>query len=839
MSAYKTVINILLAVTLVTAAGVLPDTAWAQHEASRRGDRHPHAERSGHEGRVRGDSRNDGKAQEQSPLRHGAHPRHSRSAVQAAGEAAPGGAGGGRLTGTVIAGVVTDAETGEPLPAVNVIVKHTTVGVATDRNGRYRIDNAPVGSIQLVATMVGYRRQQRQLTLEDGERATADFALETTILELGAVVITGTSTPHIVEDMPVRTEVIPRKLIEQKHACNLAEALSFHTGVRVENNCQNCNFTQVRILGLDGKYTQILIDGDPVVSSLAGVYGLEHLPEEMVDQIEIVKGGGSSLYGGGAVAGVINVITRRPMTNQVRLQYRNSRIGTATDQNIGAVAETVFKKGTSGAYVFGSFRTRDPYDHNGDGFTELGRLRSEALGFKWYYNPFENSEVLATLHHIHEDRRGGNLLDRPVHEADVAEWVEHWRTGGTLRWSHRPTSTLDYRLFYSFSSMRRESYYGGRDGDTPEERLDALSYYGYTRNPMHIGGAQVNVSLRNHLLTAGAQHSSDHLEDRTAASSRYYLDHTYANTGVFLQDNLHFGDHKQLEFVAGVRADRHSEVEEWIFSPRLNAKYELIEDIVIRAAFTTGFKPPQTYDEDLHLEALANRQRIHRNAAGLKEERSWSVTAGTEYVGYLGEMATMLSLTGFVTQLTDAFSERFVGARGDALIWERINSDGARVQGVEADIGLRPTADLDIRAGVTWKRSRYDAPLEDFDTRVFLRTPDLTANLRLSWYTADDLNLYLLGMFYGSAKIPHEIVREGEDEPLLLLETSDSFVQLDAGVTYKLPLNNGLNMKLSAGVKNLLDAYQDDLDTGPNRDPAYVYGPSIPRTFHFGIETMF
>jgi len=82
-------------------------------------------------------------------------------------------------------------------------------------------------------------------------------------------------------------------------------------GVRVENNCQNCNFNQVRINGMEGKYSQILIDGLPIVSALAGVYVLEQIPANMIERLEVVKGGGSPLYGSNAVAGVVNVITKK------------------------------------------------------------------------------------------------------------------------------------------------------------------------------------------------------------------------------------------------------------------------------------------------------------------------------------------------------------------------------------------------------------------------------------------------------------------------------------------------------------------------------------------------
>jgi len=741
--------------------------------------------------------------------------------------------------GGVIKGKIIDSRSREPLFGVNVFIEHTTAGAATDMNGEYEISNAPAGEIRLVSSMMGYKRVQRTVFMSLNETLRVDFELESTILEMGAVVVTGTSTPHLIADMPVRTEVIPRRLIERKQASNLAEALSFHTGIQVENNCQNCNFTQVRILGLDGKYSQILIDGDPVVSSLASVYGLEHFPEEMVDQIEIVKGGGSSLYGGGAIAGVINMITRRPVTNQVRIKYRNNLIEGKPDRHLGAVAETVFGNGNSGAYIFGSFRDRAPYDHNNDGFSQLGEIRNETMGFKWYYQPFKNTELLTSFHRIHEERRGGNKFDLPPHEADIAEWIEHWRSGGTVRWSHHPSTAFDYRLYHSFSIINRKSYFGGLGGDTDQDRLDALAFYGKTDNPLHITGFQSNLRLGNHLLTGGFQHSVDRLKDETAAETAYYLDERIINTGLFIQDNVHFGSDDQIELVAGIRADRHSEINNWILSPRINGKFALGKGITMRAAYTTGFKPPQTYDEDLHICGVEGDQRIIRNSPDLKEERSYTVTGGVEYLGYLQEIPAMLSFTAFYTRLSDSFTERFVSKQDVTELWERVNSGGASVKGIELDLGIRPFIAFEVRAGMTLQESLFDDFQEDFETRHFLKTPDLTGNIRLFYSAGEKIDLYLHGQYLGKAKIPHEIPVEGQEDPLLLLKESDVFLQADVGMTIQLPLNQGINTKIHIGLKNLFNAYQKDLDFGRDRDPGYVYGPTLPRTVHLGIETAF
>lgn len=738
-----------------------------------------------------------------------------------------------------IEGKVVDAKTKEPLPGVNIMIEHTTIGAATNDKGYYFISRVPHGEIHITASMIGYRTEHKIINVKRDLSVTVDFELEQTSLEMGTIVVTGTATPHLVEDTPVRTEVIPRRIIEQKQACNLAEALSFHTGIRVENNCQNCNFSQVRILGLDGKYSQILIDGDPTVSSLASVYGLEHFPEEMIDQIEIVKGGGSSLYGGGAVAGVINMITRRPMMNRMCIKYLGNSIDGEMDQHVGAIAEMVNNEGTSGIYVFGSFRKRNPYDHNSDSFSELGELRNESMGFKWYYQPFKTGDLMVSFHRIHEERRGGNKFDVPVHQAEIAEWIEHWRSGGTVRWTQRPTPLFDYRFYYSFSDENRKSYYGGLAGDTDPDQLDALAFYGKTENPLNIGGFQVNYHLNGHLITMGAQYTHDKLKDQTAAETAYYIDKVYTNTGIFLQDNFHFGRDEQIEFVVGARLDKHSELNDWIFSPRINGKFNMGNGITVRSAFTTGFKPPQIYDEDLHLCGIEGDQRVIRNTSGLKEEHSYSITAGLEYMGLLNSMPIMFSLIGFKSRLNNGFTEKFVFKQGVIELWERVNSDGAQVKGVEWDLGIRPISGIEVRSGFTYKKSEYDNPNKDFGTKNFLRTPELTGNLSFYIDPIDRLSLTIYGDYIGEAYLPHEVAIEGQEDPELRLEKSDSFFQIDVILTNKIPLNNGMNAKFNLGIRNITNAYQDDLDKGPDRDPAYVYGPARPRTVYFGLEMAF
>ncbi|MBN2281694.1 MAG: TonB-dependent receptor [Candidatus Marinimicrobia bacterium] len=741
----------------------------------------------------------------------------------------------------LLMGTVKDSESNAPLVGVNVMVTNTTIGTATNLQGEFILPKVPAGPISLSISMMGYRTEKIDLRARPHHKNTVDILLTKTLLEMGSVVITGTGTPHLIEDAPVKTRLISRLNIEQRKAANAAEALDFQPGINVENDCQNCNFSQVRILGMDGKYSQVLIDGDPVISSLAGVYGLEHFPAEMLDRIEVIKGGGSSLYGGGAVAGVINMVTRRPVVEQARIKYNYGVTEkNNSDVHIGASSEIVGNSGKTGAYIFASLRNRDKYDRNGDSYSELGLLKNESMGFNWYYSPIREGEISTHFHRIHESRRGGNKFNRPYHEADIAEALEHWKWGGTVKWKHQVNALLDYNTFYSFATTDRKSYYGGLGGGTSRaDSLAALKAYGTTENPLQIAGMTANYKVGCHLITTGLQYSIDKVNDKSTSNAVYYIDETYTNIGYFLQDNMHFGEKEKMELVVGTRIDHHSELEKVIISPRLNLKYDINQVHTFRAGLSTGFKAPQTYDEDLHICGLEGDQKVIRNSSDLEEEKSYSYTAGLDYNGYIGRIGVLAGVTAYYTTVDGVFQEEFRRSENQIDVWERVNGSSANVKGIELELGIQPKSSIQLLGGFTYADGKYEEELADWGTKNFLRTPKISGTLGVNAKIFNNLGIFLQSKYMGRADVPHEILVEGQDEPLLLLEESQNFFQSDIILTCNLAFLKDINSKFSLGVKNIFNAYQENLDKGPERDPAFVYGPANPRIINFGLEVNF
>ena len=149
----------------------------------------------------------------------------------------------------------------------------------------------------------------------------------TDTIDLNQVVVTATQHASTRTEVPAVVGVVSHERLDAVSAVNLADGLRFETGVRVENTCQNCGANEVRINGLGGAYSQVLIDSRPINSALAGVYLLEQLPTTMIERVEVLRGGGSSLYGSNAIAGVINVITREPVGNMASVGNTTRLVG--------------------------------------------------------------------------------------------------------------------------------------------------------------------------------------------------------------------------------------------------------------------------------------------------------------------------------------------------------------------------------------------------------------------------------------------------------------------------------------------------------------------------------
>lgn len=642
---------------------------------------------------------------------------------------------------------------------------------------------------------------------------------QTDTTELTDMVVTGTRTEKSLKEVPVRTQVVSQDDIRILAAQTLADAVEFTSGVRIENNCQNCGFSQLRLLGLEGKYTQILQDGLPRMSSVAQVYGVEQIPARLIEQIEIVKGGGSALYGPGAVAGIVNVITHEPTESGVSLGATVEDIDGSASQSFTAASDYVSEDGRVRTTVFGQVDERDAYDRNDDGFSDVVERSMTSVGAKMRTYVGDNADLIIEYSRIDEYRRGGDQLDLPEFQVELAEGTDTTSDIGSVTWTQAPSESFDYTVAIGAVLLERDSYYGG--GMDPNA-------YGFTDSPLYTADLQFNHYKDNHTITWGAQAVREELEDVNPGYNRV-LDETYDSAGVYLQDDWAVSE--DVTLVIGGRIDDHSEIDDPIFSPRVAVKWAPQDDFTVRGAIGDGFRAPQVFDEDLHITIAGGEAQIIENSDDLKEESSRSYTLGGEWTPELNEgVFGLLEVTGFYTELKDAFDTEFVGNKGVADIFERINTGDAEVYGVEFNLGYQVVDSLELRLGWVFQSAEFDEPSGDFGSEKFERTPDNYGVITATYTPAERWTIFVGAKYTGEMEVPHYAGFIEEDR----LETTESFFTVDSSVSYALPFNEGL-LTATLGVKNLTDEFQSDLDEGPDRDAGYIYGPRFPRTVFASI----
>lgn len=744
---------------------------------------------------------------------------------------------GFRRTDANLFGHVIDKKTGEHLPYITVALKGTTIGTATDNTGHYFLKNLPEGRFTLVVKAVGYKPLEHAVELKKGNTQEINFEIEEDLVALDEVVVSANRNETSRRMAPTLVKVLDDKLFESRSAACLAEGLSFQPGVRVENNCQNCGSSQVRINGLDGPYTQLLIDSRPVFSALSGVYGLEQIPANMIERVEVMRGGGSALFGSSAIAGTINVITKEPQRNSAQASHNILMIGGSNSyDNVTSLnASIVTDDRTAGMYVFAQSRYRSGYDYDGDGFTELPKINSKMAGLRSFLKTGVYTRLTAEYHTIREFRRGGDSLSLPPHQVMIAEQLDHNINTGSVKFDYfSPNERHRLSVFSSIQHINRESYYGTGHN---------LNAYGNTRNLTSVSGVQYSGHFERFLfmpsdVTAGVEYSYDDIEDVIKGYRREFAQTTRV-TSAFLQNEW---KNERWSFLIGGRLDKHSMLNDPVFSPRVNLRFNPASNLNFRASYSAGFRAPQAYDEDLHIDMVGEgRLASIRNAEGLKKEKSHSLSLSGDLYHTFGKVQVNLLAEGFYTKLKDVFALHDLGEENGLLIRERYNGSGAEVLGLNLEGRAIFTRWLELQAGATVQRSHYSEPeawSEDETVapeKKMFRTPDYYGYFTTILNPTKRLSAWVSGTYTGKMVTPHLKGVIAKDVAV----TTPDFFDLELKVAYDFRLYKEAVLQLNAGVKNLFDAFQSDLDKGPDRDPAYVYGPSMPRSYFAGVKLSF
>ena len=729
-----------------------------------------------------------------------------------------------------LVGHVVDEKTGEHLPYVNVQVKGTNIGTVTDESGHYFMTNLPLGKQTIVFSYVGYENLELPVKIEENKTVELKAAIHEVSQLLNSVVVTANRYETKRQEAATIVNVLSPRLFETTAVACVADALNFQPGLRVENTCSNCGKTELRINGLQGQYTQILMDSRPVFSSMASVYGLEQVPSAMIDRIEVIRGGGSAMYGANAIAGVVNIITKEPVRNFVNISNTsmiNEKAGydIHTDLNASVMSEN--RK--IGAYIFASHRTRSPYDRDGDEFSEVPKLRSTTAGTRVFFKTSAYSKITASYHHTTDFRRGGNRFDYEPHQADIAEQLRHNIDAGQLAFDWFSADNRHFVSAYSaIQHIGRESYFGaGRD----------TAAYGRSKDLTSITGLQYRFSYpcgrAKGDLSVGAEYSYNGLHDRMVGYNRDLHQHVHV-AGVYAQNEW---KQEKWSVLIGGRLEKHNLLKKVVFNPRATFRYTPVNGLVLRAGYSSGYRAPQAYDEDLHVAAVGGSVSLIRLDPNLKPEYSHSATRSADWYRAFGKWEVNLTAEGFYTYLQDVFFLREDGkdAAGD-ILFTRTNAKAAWVGGLNVEGKVNYGSMFVFQIGYTYQQSRYTeaqawSDVVPAEVRM-LHTPDHYGYVLIDVQPVHDFTISVNGKATGSMLVPHLAGYIPQDR----LEKTPSFWDLGIRLAYDIHLYKHYCLEISCGVKNVLDQFQKDLDRGELRDANYIYGPTIPRTYFAGLS---
>lgn len=728
-----------------------------------------------------------------------------------------------------LTGHVLDERTGEHLPFVNVQVKGTNIGTVTDESGHYFLRDMPIGKQTIVFSYVGYETLELPVTMVEDKTIELKATIREVSQQLNSVVVTANRYATKRQETATIVNVLSPDLFQTTAVSCVADVLSFQPGLRVENSCSNCGKTDLRINGLQGQYTQILMDSRPVFSSMASVYGLEQVPAAMIDRIEVVRGGGSAVYGANAIAGVVNIITKEPVRNFVNISnVSNINEHAGYDINTELNASVMSENRKIGAYLFAAHRSRSPYDRDEDGFSEVPKLRSTTAGARVFFKTSAYSKITAEYHHTTDYRRGGNRIDDEPHTADIAEQLRHNIDAGSLAFDWYSADNRHFISAYSaLQHIGRESYFG-------TERDTAA--YGRSKDLTSNTGLQYRFSYpcgrMKGDLTVGAEYNYNGLNDRMLGYHRE-LNQKVHVVGVYAQNEW---KNDQWSVLVGARLEKHNLLTKPVCTPRATFRYTPVEGLVLRAGYSSGYRAPQAYDEDLHVAAVGGNVSLITLDPNLKPEYSHSATLSADWYHQWGKWELNLTAEGFYTYLQDVFFLREDGIDpAGNILFTRTNAPGAWVGGLNVEGKLVYGQWFTFQIGYTFQQSRYTVA-QQWSAAVpaqkrMLHTPDNYGYMLLDVHPVKDFTISINGKATGSMLVPHLAGYIAQDEETL----TPSFWDLGIRLAYDVHLYKHYCLEISCGVKNVLDQFQKDLDKGPYRDAGYIYGPSIPRTYFAGL----
>ncbi|SMO54925.1 TonB-dependent receptor [Fodinibius sediminis] len=713
-----------------------------------------------------------------------------------------------------IRGVVIDD--GTPINGVNVALQNIQRGTTTDSSGIFLIDNIKPGSYTLVVSTVGYHTHRQLVTIRAGEERRLQIPLKPKIEKLGEVVVTGTMRETFVKDSPVKVSVIsPRRLEQGRMSSNIMDLIDQVNGLSTQLNCGVCGTNAIRINGVEGPNTAVLIDGMPVMGALASVYGLNGISPSIIDQVEVIKGPQSTLYGTQALGGVVNIITKDPANTPSLVSDVYAKSTSETNINLAASPKTDRFK----SFISGNILRMERFrDKNADLFNDTAKRSRFSFFGKGTLLGSNGSERMNVAAKIYDENRTGGVRaysdDLRGSNEIYGESIDTRRF--ELLGNYFPAGLdQNLRISSAITHHHQDSYYG----PTPYVATQRIAF----------GQATWTQPLSELMvLLAGATARYEYYNDNTPATARG--PDRRLIPGIFSQAEVTL---KTLTLLGGIRLDHHSE-HGFVTAPRLSLKYRPGAYTTLRMATGTGFRVVNVFTED-HAALTGSREVVF--SENLEPERSHSITVSLEHIFRLDSNPLTLTLDGFYTRFSNKIIPDY-DQDPNLIVYE--NLDGFSVsRGFSVDLDQNFTLfPLSYNASFTLMNVFTK---EDSRRQALAYAPKYIGAFGASYnIKAVKLSIGYSGSLVGSKRMPDSYVKGfGRDR------WSPAYTTHDIKLTREFAnVNNarGLGFEAYLSVENLFNYTQGsplvgaDAPFGPQFDTIYSWGPMVGRTFAAGMR---